>query len=340
MTVIVNDQRQTARRPRALRPGDTVMLVSPSGPTRPERVATGIEMLSGWGLRVLHAPHVFDRTGYLAGTDADRLADLNLGLSDPAVRGVLCTRGGYGAQRIADGIDMAAVRADPKVVLGFSDITALQLALWRGARLVTAHGPGAEWLAQRTGPDSAASLRQALMSGEPAVVRARPDEETSSLALHAGTVTGPLLGGNLCLLAASVGTRDLPDLRGAVLLLEDVNEAPYKVDRMLLHLRRSGAIDGVAGVAVGQFTNCADDWPTSIVDVLAEHLGAMEVPVLGGLPLGHGRDQLTVAFGASATLDVANATLTVDPAVDPWHPPGAEAPAGFAADPGGRAIRP
>ncbi len=290
------------------------MLVSPSGPTRADRVARGIDLLAGWGLQVRAAPHVFDRSGYLAGSDEDRLGDLNLALGDPRVRGVLCTRGGYGAQRIVDRLDMAAVRADPKLVLGFSDITALQLALWRGARLVTVHGPGAAWLAERTGPESAESMRQALMSHEPSVVAARDDEETSPLRLRTGTATGPLLGGNLSLLVATLGTADMPDLRGAVLLLEDVNEPPYKVDRMLTQLRRAGALTGLAGVAVGQFTQCADDWPVSIVDVLAEQLGPLGVPVLGGLPIGHGRDQLTVALGAEATLDLARRTLTVEAA--------------------------
>jgi muramoyltetrapeptide carboxypeptidase len=304
----------TVLRPRALRPGDTVCLVSPSGPVRPERVQRGVELLTSWGLTVVAAPHAHDRYGYLAGRDADRLADLNGALRDPAVRAVICTRGGYGAQRIVDGLDLAAVRADPKLVVGFSDITALQLALWRGARLVTVHGPGAAWLAERTGPASAESLRAALMTDGPAVVPARPDEETAPVRVGGPVVRGPLLGGNLSLLAASVGTRDAPDLRGAVLLIEDVQEPPYKVDRMLVHLRRAGLLDGVAGVAVGQFTECADDWPTSIVDVLVEHLGALHVPVLGGLPIGHGRDQLSVALGAPATLDVAAGTLTVDAA--------------------------
>jgi muramoyltetrapeptide carboxypeptidase len=217
-------------------------------------------------------------------------------------------------QRIVDGLDMAAVRADPKLVLGFSDITALQLALWRGARLVTVHGPGAAWLAERTGPESAESLRRALMSHEPSVVAARDDEETSPLRLGTGVASGPLLGGNLSMLAATLGTPDMPELRGAVLLLEDVNEAPYKVDRMLTQLRRAGALTGLAGVAVGQFTQCADDWPVSIVDVLAEQLGPLDVPVLGGLPIGHGRDQLTVALGAPATLDLEHRTLTVEAA--------------------------
>lgn len=308
---------ETALRPPALRRGDPVRLVSPSGPTRPERVARGIELLTHWGLRVELAPNVFARSGYLAGTDAERLADLNGALRDERVRGVFTTRGGYGVQRIVDGIDVDAVRADPKVVVGFSDITALQLALWRGARLATVHGPGAAWLDERTGPESAEALRRAVMTTEPVVITARDDEETSPVRLGGPghVATGPLLGGNVSLLAASVGTPDLPDLRGAVLLLEEVAEPPYKVDRMLTHLHRSGVLDGVAGVAVGQFTECADEWATTIVDVLTEHLGALGVPVLGGLPLGHGRDQLTVPIGVPATLDVGASTLTVTSAV-------------------------
>jgi len=305
---------ESALRPRALRPGDTVMLVSPSGPTRPERVERGVELLTGWGLRVTLAPHVFECSGYLAGTDEQRLADVNLALADDNVRGVLCTRGGYGAQRVADGLDLAAVRRDPKVVLGFSDITALQLALWRGARLATVHGPGAAWVDARTGEASAASLRDALMSTDPAVLKASPEDESGPVRLG-DAASGRLLGGNLSLLAASVGTADQPDLRGAILLLEEIDEPPYKVDRMLLHLRRAGVLNGVSGVALGHFTNCADAWPTSIVDVLGEHLGALGVPVLGGLPVGHGRDQLSVAVGVPATMDVAAGTLTVESAV-------------------------
>jgi muramoyltetrapeptide carboxypeptidase len=302
-------------RPPALRPGDTVMLVSPSGPTRPERVARGIELLTGWGLRVATAPHTYARQGFLAGPDEGRLADLNLALRDPSVRGVLATRGGYGAQRIVDGIDMAAVRADPKVVAGFSDITALQLALWRGARLACVHGPGAAWRDERTGPESAESLRHAIMTAAPVVVKAREDEETSGVRVAHPPAEGLLVGGNLCLLTASVGTPDMPDLTGAILLLEEVGEPPYKVDRMLTHLRRAGLLDGLAGVALGQFVECADDWPISIVDVLTERLSGLGVPVLGGLPVGHGRDQISVPVGVPATLDVAAGTLTVAPAV-------------------------
>ncbi|WP_446210774.1 S66 peptidase family protein [Micromonospora sp. IBSANI012] len=301
-------------RPPVLRPGDTVMLVSPSGPTRPERVARGVELLTGWGLRPVLAPNAYARRGYLAGDDALRAADLNTAFADPEVRGVICTRGGYGAQRVVDLLDMAAVRRDPKVVAGFSDITALQFALWRGARLAGVHGPGAAWLDERTPLRSAESLHAALMTTEPVTVAATPDEETFAVRVP-GRAVGPLLGGNLCLITASIGTPDMPDLTGAVLLIEEVQEPPYKVDRMLTHLRRAGVLDGLAGVAVGQFTECADGWDTTVTDVLTECLGDLGVPVLGGLPVGHGVGQLTVPVGTRATLDAEAGTLTVSPAV-------------------------
>jgi muramoyltetrapeptide carboxypeptidase len=304
----------TALLPQALNPGDTVMLVSPSGPTKPERVARGIELLTGWGLRPVLGPNAYARQGYLAGSDTLRAADLNAAFADPEVRGVLCTRGGYGTQRIVDTIDMDAVRRDPKVVAGFSDITALQLALWRGTRLATVHGPGAAWLDERTPPVSAESLRAALMGKDPIVVKRVETEETAAVAVP-GTATGPLLGGNLSLIVSSVGTPDFPDLRGAILLVEDVGEAPYKVDRMLTHLRRAGVFDGVAGVAVGQFTDCADGWAVPVTEVLADRLGDLGVPVLGGLPIGHGTGQLTVPVGTAATLDADAGVLTVAPGV-------------------------
>jgi muramoyltetrapeptide carboxypeptidase len=301
--------------PAALRPGDTVALVAPSGPVREERVAGALALLSGWGLRVAPGVDVYARHGFLAGTDAQRLAGLNAALADPAVRGVVCARGGYGVQRIVDGLDLAAVRDDPKLVVGFSDITALHLALWRGARLASLHGPVASQLTDDFAPASVDSLRAAIGTDRPVVLTADPLAETGPLRVPGAPVTGTLLGGNLCLLAASVGTRDEPDLRGAVLLLEEVDEPPYKVDRMLTQLRRAGALDGVAGVAVGQFTRCADDWPMSTVDVLADRLGDLGVPVLGGLPVGHGPGALTVPVGVPAILDVAAGTLTAAPAV-------------------------
>ncbi|HEY8371815.1 MAG TPA: LD-carboxypeptidase [Pseudonocardiaceae bacterium] len=302
-------------RPPALRPGDRVRLVSPAGPPDPAAVRRGVELLRGWGLEVELAPHALGRHGYYAAPDTDRLADLNAALADPDVRAVICTRGGYGVQRIVDGLDVEAVRRDPKPVVGFSDITALQLALWRAAGLVTVHGPMAAWNDDRTGPDSAESLRAALMTDRPAVLVRDPAEPGAAVEVP-GRAEGRLLGGNLSLLHASLGTPDLPDLRGAILFLEEVNEEPYRIDRMLTNLRRAGALDGIAGVALGQFTDCTDTPGTQVLEeVLADRLGDLGVPVLAGLPAGHGSGQLTIALGVPAVLDTTTATLTVESGV-------------------------
>jgi muramoyltetrapeptide carboxypeptidase len=307
-------------RPPALQPGDLVMVVSPAGPAQPERVAAGIELLRSWGLRPVPSPHAFDHHGYLAGSDAERLDDLNAAFANPQVRGIVVTRGGYGVQRIVDYLDLPAVRRDPKPIVGFSDITALQLALWRGARLASVYGPGAAWWPERTGEESARSLHDALMTTEPVVIKQQPGSQTApasrlGAAGLPGIASGYLLGGNLSLLAATVGTGDFPDLTGAILLIEDVDEAPYSVDRMLTQLRRAGALAGLAGVAVGQFVRCTDQWTTDVADVIGERLGDLGMPVLGGLPIGHGTDQLAVPVGVPATIDVAGATLTVSAAV-------------------------
>jgi muramoyltetrapeptide carboxypeptidase len=291
------------------------MVVAPSGPVRPERIAEGLELLSGWGLEVVLGADVYARRGYLAGTDGQRVAALNAALADPGVRGVICARGGYGVQRIVDGLDLDPVARDPKLVVGFSDITALHLALWRGARLAGVHGPV---LTQLTGAFPAASvesLRSAIMTDRPVVLTRDPRAETGPVVVGGPAAAGTLLGGNLCLLASSLATVDLPAPDGVILLIEEVEEPPYKVDRMLTQLRRAGALDGLAGIALGQFTRCEDEWPMSIVDALTDRLGDLGVPVLGGLPVGHGEGALSVPLGVPATLDVAAGTLTVSPAV-------------------------
>ncbi len=303
-----------AVRGRVLQPGDAVAIVSPSGPARRDLVEAGAALLRSWGLRPQVAPHAYARRGYLAGSDSQRAADVNAALADPRVRAVICTRGGYGAQRIADALDTGAVRRDPKPVVGFSDVTALQLALWRTARLACLHGPGAAWRGERTGAVSAESLRDALMTTGPVVLK-RDESTVTAPVTVPGTATGRLLGGNLCLLATSLGTGDVPDLSGAILLLEDVEEPPYKVDRMLTQLRRAGVLSGLTGVALGHFTRCGDDTSSGIPEVLAERLTDLGVPVLGGLPVGHGAEPLTVPVGVPATLDASAGTLAVSPAV-------------------------
>jgi muramoyltetrapeptide carboxypeptidase len=296
-----------------LRPGDRVRVVAPAYPPD-TRLARGIEILESFGLVVEVAPHVNDHYGYLAGTDEARLADLNAAFADPGIRGVFAARGGYGTQRIVDRLDLAAVRRDPRVFVGFSDLTSLIGRLWRGARLVSFYGPMVNWTDSRTGPVEIESLRAAIMTTEPVLLTRDPAEPSAAVQVP-GTATGPLLGGNLTMLQTGYGTRDFPDLTGAILLFEDVDEAAYSYDRMLTQLRRVGALDRIAGIAIGQFTNAAANAGWSAAMAVQDRVGDLGVPVLGGLRIGHGNGQLTVPLGARATIDTAAGTLRVEAGV-------------------------
>jgi muramoyltetrapeptide carboxypeptidase len=295
--------------PSILRPGDAVALVSPAGPVDADKVDAAVQVLASWGLEPRVYPHALGRHSFYAASDRDRLADLNHALADPRIRAVLCNRGGYGLQRIVQGLDIDAVRRDPKLVTGFSDVTALHGALWRHARLTTVHGPVATQLGQSS--LFASSLRQALMSSEPTVLAANPEVATVDVRFGR-RAEGILLGGNLSILSSSVGTPFMPDLEGAILLLEEVGEAAYRVDRMITHLLNCGIVQRLAGIALGDFSV-----PVSAVssitpaDVLAERLGGLGIPVLGGLPVGHGALNRAVALGAHATLDADEGVLRV-----------------------------
>jgi len=273
-------------------------------------------VLEAWGLQVEVGDHALDRWGYMAGRDEDRLDDLNDAFRDPGVRAIIATRGGAGAYRIADDLDFDAVRADPKPLVGFSDITFLHLALWKNCRLATVHGCLA-------GEDAAASVAQLLMGTEAFTLKRDPCLLSASIEVP-GRAAGPLVGGNLMAVAGSVGVR-LPDLRGAILLLESPRTIGLGlVDRQLTQLIRSGSLDGLAGVALGLFAGFEDysDRGWNLIDVLEDRLGSLGVPVLGGLLAGRGGagaddapDQFAVTVGPVATLDTATGTLTVGPCV-------------------------
>lgn len=295
--------------PDVLRAGDAVALVSPAGPVAESRVQAAVRELTAWGLRPRIYPHALDVEGFLAGSDAHRTADLNDALADPEIRAVLCTRGGYGVQRIVEHLDYDAVRRDPKLVVGFSDITALHAALWCHAGLVTVHGPIAAQLER--GGEFASTLKQALMSTDSLVVRADRAEPTFSVRT-AGVAEGILLGGNLSIISTCVGTPFMPDLEGAILLIEDVGELAYRVDRILTHLGNCGILKGLAGIAIGQFSEPGHgNNPVKPADVLIERLGNLGIPLLGGLSIGHGERNLAVALGSRATLDADAGSLSV-----------------------------
>ncbi|MFF7382218.1 LD-carboxypeptidase [Streptomyces griseoluteus] len=297
-------------RPTSLAPGARVAVVAPSGPVPAERLRAGLGLLRGWGLDPVAAPHVLDRHGqfgYLAGTDADRAEDLQRAWCDPSVDAVLCARGGYGAQRMADLLDWEAMRAaGPKVFVGFSDITALHEAFATRLGLVTLHGPmaaGIDFIGSGRARDH---LRATLFTPEQ-VQRISTDGKP----LVPGRARGTTLGGCLSLLAADLGT---PHARrsaaGGLLCLEDTGEETYRLDRYLTQLLRAGWLDEVRGVLLGSWQDC--DPYDSLRPMLADRLAPLGVPVLEGAGFGHCPDALTVPFGMAAELDADAGTLTLE----------------------------
>jgi muramoyltetrapeptide carboxypeptidase len=288
-----------------------VAVVAPSGPCEPAWLDAGCRRLTGFGLEVRLGRHVGERVRYLAGGDEHRAADLMTAWTDPAVRAVICARGGYGAGRLLPLLDWealadAATTDGPKLLHGSSDVTALHVAFGHRLGLVTSFGPmPANHLLGSEHPDAASldHLHRSLM-GPPS---ASPLAGTH--ALHPGSATGPLAGGNLSLLAAMTGTPwGVAPGPGAIALLEDVGESPYRIDRLLTQLLQSGWFDGVVGVALGSWDGCGDD----VEETLAERLVPLGVPILAGLPVGHGRPQLTVLLGAEVTVDADAGRLMVD----------------------------
>jgi muramoyltetrapeptide carboxypeptidase len=303
-------------RPPALRPGDTIALVAPAGPADKERVFEFAKQLEAKGFRVQLPKGLFRRSGYLAGTDDARAAELNAAIRDPNVRAIFPCRGGYGLTRILDRIDYAALRKNPKIITGYSDLTALHLAVARKARLITFHSPMPEFDLRRTDGEyeyAARSFWRTLLaseykSGEKGYTVALPQGKPKPERLVGGKDRGRLIGGNLTLICATLGTPYAPELKGTILLLEDTGEAPYRVDRMLSQLRLAGVLDSVAGVVVGDFSK------TDVKDVdrvVREYLGKLKVPVVINFPVGHTVQNATLPHGALVELDADAPALRV-----------------------------
>lgn len=300
-------------RPPALRPGDTVAFVSPSGALRvPEQqLAEARAIVESLDLRVLVGKHALSHHGYLAGTDEERAADFNAAVRDPNVRAIFALRGGYGAMRLLEHIDYDALRADPKVLLGYSDITVLLNAVTARTGLVTFHGPVvAVW---EPTPLALEWLRNALMSAQPLGKLTAPD----ALTITPGSAHGRLAGGNLSLISALSGTPYAVDFRDAIVLIEDIDELPYRIDRKLTQLRLSGALQSAAGFVVGTFLDCeapeeAAPFSFSLEEVIRERLGDLGKPTIYRAPVGHIEEQWTLPIGATATLDASARTLTIE----------------------------
>ncbi|NUQ02149.1 MAG: LD-carboxypeptidase [Armatimonadetes bacterium] len=310
------------RRPRwptPLLPGMTIGIASPAGPVTADSLDRGLRRLHTLGFETRPGPHARDRWHYLAGSDADRAADLQALWSDPEVDAVWCARGGYGAMRLLPLVDWQRL-ARPIPLIGYSDITALQLALYRHHRLVsfsgpmisTSHGYGhPESVDHHTETDLWSWLRPGPLPRQ----LANPPELPLRV-LREGRAEGPLLGGNLSLVAALVGTPYLPDFHGAILVIEDIGEAPYRVDRMLTQLALAGILDQIAGVVIGDFADYQPppepDPGPPVAELVLERLGDRDLPVLADLTYGHLPRRCTVPLGAWCRLETDGPSLLCD----------------------------
>lgn len=299
-------------RPRALAPGARVALVAPAGPLEPAQIEASVERCRSLGLEPILYPSAGARHRFLAGTDAARLEDLQNAFDDPATDAIWALRGGYGTLRILDRLDLARQLRDPVPFIGFSDNTTLHL---RHAALGVGsfHGPHPN---AGFPPETEESFRRVLFRAEPPGSLPRREQDPAPRTLVQGRVEAPLIGGNLALVAALLGSPDSPRARGKILFLEEVGEPAYRVDRLLLQLERAGVTDGLAGLAFGRFTDPPEDDLHPAADVLEEFARRLDVPAVMDLPFGHVEHNWTLPVGARARLDADTASLElIEPAV-------------------------
>ncbi len=312
-------------RARALKAGDTVGLITPATyVSDPDQLAEAARTVRFFGLKARWGKNVGKRAGYLAGTVAERVSDLHDMFRDREVAGVFAIRGGYGAMQLLDDIDYGLVRSNPKVFLGYSDITALHLAFNRKAGLVTFHGPV---VLSQFSAYTQSYFRKALFETSPMGVITNPPEanplrpEHTLRTVRAGRARGRLIGGNLTLVSTTMGTPYEIETAGRIVFLEDIGEEPYRIDRMLTQLRLAGKLQQAAGIVIGECTDCKpnDYKPSfestySLGEVLDHLLGDLPVPVLAGLTFGHTADQVTLPEGVMSTLDADKGELIIEEA--------------------------
>jgi len=296
----------------------TIGVIAPSGPVCGPRFDQGLKRLESRGYRVICGKSVYDRRGYLAGSDVDRAADFTAMFARQDVDAIICARGGYGASRMLEYVDWEAVGANPKLFVGYSDITMLHLALEKRIGLVTIYGPMVVTYGGDLSENAEECFWQIMTRTEPfgrydtGDARIRP--------LVGGKANGRLAGGCLSLLSAAVGTPEEPDFTGRIVLMEDVGEAIYRVDRLLVQLLRAGLLQNAAGFVIGTVTNYEDTQTEEpyirLEDVWQEHLVPLGKPTIAGFPFGHEPNPLTLPLGCLAELNADAGTLTVlEPAV-------------------------
>jgi len=310
--------------PRALQSGDTIALVAPASVPDESRIDRAVGRLEERGFRVKRFGDIYRRRGYLAGDDATRAAELMAAFADPEVAAVFPARGGTGVTRLLDLLDYAVIRKHPKILAGFSDITALHLALQSQTGLVTFHSPhpmdglgrpdGFTDLSARTFWRTLLAESYIGLEKNSWEVLTEESERDQLSTRCPGVAEGRLVGGNLTLVGSVLGTPYEIDTAGNILLLEDIGEQPYRVDRLLSQLRLAGKLDVLNGVVLGQFTDCADepDRPSLTLDeVFGDYFSDLGIPVLENFPTGHTADNATLPLGVTVKLDADGKQLTI-----------------------------
>ena len=325
-------------KPPRLKEGATIGLISPASAADPERIDHSIANLRKLGFRVKEGKHIRSRLGFLAAPDPARLADLHAMFADPKVDAIMCVRGGYGTGRLAPFIDYKLIRRTPKILLGFSDVTFIHLSIWKECELVTFNGPMLNSAFGDPRPFTIEGFRRTVMSPAPAGSIWQGHEDRNYRVVRPGRATGRLTGGNLSLVAATVGTPAEIDTKGKIVFLEDVDEKPYRFDRMLTQLLLAGKLWDAAAVVFGRNvldeetakieqerakqglprivapppTRVSREFEQTVDDVIAERMKPVGIPVIIGLPFGHIDDYATLPIGVKASMDSRTGDLVIE----------------------------
>ena len=304
------------QKPKALKKGDRIGLIAPASPvSHPDRVEDSVKKLKEFGFEVTVGDSCYGNYGYLAGEDSLRAKDINRMFADPVIDAIVCIRGGYGTPRIIDQLDYEMIEKNPKLFIGYSDITTLHIALNQICKMVTLHSPmPASDMLRNFDEYSAAGFLQAISLPEPLKEMNNPEgEEMKSLV--GGVATGPIIGGNLSLIAATIGTPYEIDTRGKLLFLEDIDEEPYSIDRMLSQLRLAGKLDDCSGLILGDWNNCVprDNSKPSLTleQVFQDLLVPIGKPIISNFKAGHCKPTMTLPLGVEAILDADQCKLTI-----------------------------
>lgn len=301
-------------KPKALKLGDMVGIISPSSPTSHENVKAAKDKLVEMGFKVKVGKSPNERYGYLSGTDSIRANDINEMFKDEEIKAIICIRGGYGTPRILDLLDYDAINANPKIFVGYSDITALHIAFTQKSNLVTYHGPMASSdMIKDFSKFSKDNLFKAIMNPEPLGKLSNPVGE-EIVTINGGVAEGTIIGGNLSLIVATIGTPYEIDVKGKLLFIEEIGEEPYKVDRMLNQLRLSGKLEDASGIILGDFNNCESgkhEENLTLSQVIDNHIKTLKKPSIFNLQAGHCGPMLTLPFGVMARLDADKGELTI-----------------------------